>query len=385
MLPGAELLARLVAFDSTSRRSNEPIADFVAATLEEAGARVRKLPAGAGKWNIWAEVGPPPAGDGAGLVLAGHLDVVPAGEDAWESDPWVLTDRGDAWAGRGSCDMKGFLALAIVACARATDGGLTAPLCLLATADEEIGSLGAQQFAAAPPGPLPRAVVVGEPTGLAAVRLHKGHLRLRLELTGRAAHSSDPAAGVNAIEPAGAALVALAALRRRLTAERPPASEHFPDVPYAALNVGTIAGGSAVNVVPDRCVVELGVRLLPGMHAESVVERVRSSLVSALDGAALGSWNLETVNLSPPLATWAEAPLHRVLCELLGQGETVAVDYSSDAGTLAALGLDCVLWGPGSIEVAHRPNEYLPKAEFARAGELLDALIDRFCRAGAWA
>ncbi len=340
---------------------------------------MRTLPAGEGKVNVWAEMGPPAAGEGAGLVLCGHLDVVPADEAGWESDPFTLTDRGDRWVGRGSCDMKGFLALALAACAAAGTEALEAPLCLLATCDEEIGSLGAQRFAAAPPGPLPRAVVIGEPTGLAAVRLHQGHLRLRLTLAGRAAHSGYPRGGLNAIEPAGPALEALAALRRELAAERVAASEHFPELPCAALNVGTIAGGSAVNVVPECCVVELGVRLLPGMAAGILVERVRASLASALQDAPLTSWQLEVVNLSPPLATPADAPLHRELCDLLGQPQSVAVNYSSDGGALAMLGLDCVLWGPGSIEVAHRANEFLPKVEWQRAGELLDALIERFC------
>jgi acetylornithine deacetylase len=383
VLAAQDLLARLVAFDSTSSRPNQPIADFVAATLDGRGVRVRQLPAGEGKVNVWAEVGPPPTGDGSGLVLTGHLDVVPAGESGWESDPFTLTDRGEHWVGRGACDMKGFLALAIARCAGAAGRELAAPLCLLATADEEVGSLGAQRFVAAPPGPLPRAVLVGEPTSSVAVRQHKGHLRLRLTLTGRAAHSGSPQLGINAIEPMGSVLDALSALRRQLAGERTAASERFPDVPYPALNVGTIAGGAAVNVVPDRCVVELGVRLLPGMGAEGVFERVRGTVATALRDAALTDWHLEVENLSPPLSTPADAPLHRELCTLLTQRESVAVNYSSDGGALAGLGLDCVLWGPGSIEVAHRANEYLPKGEWERAGDLLDALIERFCGTGA--
>ncbi len=383
MLAAEQLLARLVAFDTTSRRSNLEAAEFLAESLGAAGARVALLPAGDGKANLWAECGPPPTALGAGLTLCGHLDVVPAEEPGWQSDPFTLTDLGDRWVGRGTCDMKAFLALAVARCARAAVDDLHAPLCLLATCDEEIGSLGAQRFAAAPPGPLPRAVLIGEPTRLAAVRMHKGHLRLRLTLTGRAAHSGSPQLGVNAIEPVAAALEALSSLRRQFAAERTAASMYFPDVPYPALNVGTITGGTAVNVVPERCVVELGVRLLPGMEAAEILARLRKAMTVALHGATLEEWTLDVENLSPPLATPAEAPLHRELCALLAQRESVAVDYSSDGGTLAASGLDCVLCGPGSIEVAHRANEYLPKAEWERAGRLLDALIGRFCGTGA--
>ncbi len=376
-----ELLERLVAIESTSRLSNLPLADFVCERLDRPGIAIRRQASEDGeKVNLIVRLGPEPDGAGAGLTLSGHMDTVPAGEEGWTSPPFRLTDRGDRWVARGACDMKGFLALAMALAADRAAGPLAAPLVLLLTFDEELGSLGAQRFAADPGGPLPRRTVVGEPTSLRVVRMHKGHLRLRVTLIGFSAHSGYPHRGSSAIEPAGEAIRALAGLRRDLERERPQGGEHFPEVPWVALNVGRVEGGSAVNVVPDSCRLELGLRPLPETDPAALVERVRDALAGALAGA---DWRLETVNDSPPLRTAAEAPIHRELAALLGQTESHATSFSSDAGILARIGHDCVLFGPGSIEVAHRPDEFLPKAEMARAAEILGELADRTCGPGA--
>lgn len=370
-----ELLERLVGFESVSRSSVLPIADFVCELCDRPGVRLQRLSAGEReKVNLRIEKGPPST-TGAGLVLCGHLDVVPPGE-GWTSPPFRLTDRGDRWVGRGSCDMKGFLALALHRFLEVETASLSAPLTLLLTCDEEIGSRGAQRLVEAPPAePLPRAVWIGEPTSLRAVRLHKGHLRLRVELEGRSAHSGYPRRGRNAIEPAGPVLVALAALARELARERPESGRHFPDTPFTVLNVGRIEGGEAVNVVPDRCRIELGVRLLPDGDPAEIRGRIEQAVVAAARDA-----RLSVDNLSPPLSTPADSSLHRALCAALGQRESVAVGFSSDGGVLSTRGFDCVLCGPGSIEVAHRPDEFLPKDEAARAAGLLERLVREFCQ-----
>jgi len=398
-LSDVDLLGRLVAFDTTSRNPNLPLVDFLAGYLERPGVAVHRAPSRDGrKANLIVRAGPPadPA-DRAGLVLSGHTDVVPADEDGWESDPFVLTDRGDRLAARGSADMKGFVAVAANLAREVDPDRLAAPLVLVFTYDEEVGTLGARDLVASWPdvepatGPLPRAAVIGEPTRLAAARLHKGHLKLRITLTGRSAHSGYPHLGVNAIEAAGRALAALARLRRELEGERPPSAGHFPEVPFVALNVGTVSGGSAVNVVPDRCVLGVGVRALPGTDPREVAARIRHAVGEAVagDGAAGEDGDpvpvaFEILSDSPPLATPADAPLHRHLCAALGQGDGAACDrsvaFATDAGWLQRLGLDCVVFGPGSIEVAHRPNESIPKADLAAARDRLEELVDSFCR-----
>jgi acetylornithine deacetylase len=373
-------LTRLVAFDSTSHASNIPLADFLAEYLDRPGVRVeRNRSADGRKTNLVIAVGPDRE-DRSGLLLSGHMDVVPALEADWRSDPFALVEDGDHYVGRGTADMKGFLALATNRLAALDPMTVRRPLALLFTYDEEIGTLGARHFTETWPDPerLPREIVIGEPTEMRVVRAHKGLLRLRLHFAGIAAHSGYPHLGHNAIEPAARAIVALAELRRRMEGERPPHHEQFPAVPFAALNVGTIVGGTATNVVPDRCEVDVGIRLLPGMEAAAMADRVRETVADALGAEP---FTLEHVNLTPPMIAPADAPIHRELCQAVHQHDEHSVMFATDAGWLQDAGFQCVLFGPGSIEVAHRANEFMPAGELRQAGELLDRLVHRRCLA----
>lgn len=389
-LSDTDLLARLVAFDTVSRHSNLPLAHFLSDYLDRPGVRIRELPSPDGdKGSLVIRVGP--EGDPEtrpGLVLSGHMDVVPADDlDQWESDPFELTDRGDRWVARGAADMKGFLALAANLAREADPVRLRHPLVLLLTYDEELGCLGSEHlvktWAAEWDGPpLPRAAIIGEPTRLRVVRMHKGHLKLRLHFRGTSAHSGYPHLGTNAIERAADGVAALAALRRELETERPKSAEHFPDAPYAPLNVAVIHGGTAINMVPDRCAVDLGIRPLPGMSDEPLLDRVRRAVAPT---AAPEGYELEVLSSSPPMELPADAPIHRFLCDLVGQGESESVSFTTDAGWLQRLGtgsehgLQCAVFGPGSIEVAHKPNEFLPKDDLARAREHLERAVEHFC------
>lgn len=383
LLSDAELLARLVAFDTTSHNSNLPLADFLGDYLDLPGVRIARNPSADGrKANVVAWVGPEPAGDRRGLVLSGHMDVVPAEEEGWRSDPFHLTDAGDRWIARGACDMKGFLALAANLAAEARPADWRAPLALVFTYDEEVGTLGAKRLTESFPeaAALPRNAIIGEPTSLRVARTHKGHFKLRVTLHGVAAHSGYPHLGTNAIEPAGRVITALAGLRRELEAEAPPNRELFPEVPFIPLNVGTVHGGSAINVVPDRCVVELGVRPLPGptgVTSAELIERIDRTVRAA---ASPFMPDIELLSDSPPLLLDEGAPIHRHLCALVDQNSGSSVSFATDAGWLQRLGLDCAIFGPGSIEVAHKPNEHLPKAEFAAARGLLARTIETFCQ-----
>jgi len=375
-LSDSALLARLIGFDSTSRESNLPLADFICDYLDRPGVRIARNPsADSGKTNLLIQVGPQ---ESQGLTLSGHMDVVPAEETDWRSDPFTLTDEGDQLVGRGAADMKGFLALAMNRLAVLEPRSLKHPLALLFTYDEEIGTLGARRFTETwtETAAMPRDVIIGEPTSLQVVRLHKGMLRLRLGFVGVAAHSGFPHLGRNAIEPAALAIVSLSQLRRTLEAERPPNGEHFPEVPFTALNVGTVNGGSAANIIPDRCVIELGIRLLPGTEAEIVAERIREAVQQTLPGE---SFSLEVVSESPAMMLEADADIHRALCTLLGQHQSLGVAFATDAGWLQRAGFRCVLFGPGDIKVAHRANEFVPVTEFRRAAGLLEDIIRRRC------
>jgi acetylornithine deacetylase len=370
------LLSRLVAFDTTSHKSNREIADFIGDYLDRPGVRITRHPTADGaKLNLIVAAGPED-GDG-GLVLSGHMDTVPAEAEGWNSDPFTLTQRDGSYVARGAADMKGFLALAVNRLAAADIPRLRHGLVLLFTHDEETGTLGARRLvddASAVP-PLPRATIIGEPTSLRVLRMHKGHLRLQLSFTGVPAHSGLPHLGVNAVEAAGRTIVALTELRQALERERPANAEHFAEVPYVTLNVARVAGGGPTNVVPADCVLDLGVRLLPGMSADEMTDRVRSTV----QAVSRVPFELTVVGETPPMIAPEDAPIVRLLVSELGEIGTGSAPFGTDGGWLSRLGLDCVIWGPGSIEVAHKPNESLPVAEFVRAGELLTRIVHRSC------
>jgi acetylornithine deacetylase len=374
------LLARLVDFDTTSHKSNREIADFICDYVDRPGVRITRHPTADGaKLNLIVAAGPEEKG--RGLVLSGHMDVVPAESEGWNSDPFTLTRSNEFYVARGAADMKGFLALAINRLASADIPRLEHQLALLFTHDEETGTLGARRLMDDPDvlPPLPSATIIGEPTSLRVLRMHKGHLRLQLSFTGVPAHSGFPHLGVNAIEAAGRAIVALTELRQALERERPPNAEHFAEVPYVTLNIARVAGGKATNVVPADCVLELGIRLLPGMSADEMTERVRAVVHEA---ASRVPYELVVLGDTPPMITAENAPILRLLGGELEQTEYGSASFGTDGGWFSRLGLDCVIWGPGAIEVAHKPNEWLPIAEFVRAGELLTRLVYRACVAG---
>ncbi|MGE0354903.1 MAG: acetylornithine deacetylase [Gemmatimonadales bacterium] len=379
LLSDTELLRRLIAFDTTSANSNRPLVEFLCDYLEGRGAVLELLPSPEGdKANLLVTLGPSAGPDRAGLVLSGHTDVVPAREQGWESDPFTLVERDGRFIARGTCDMKGFLALAVNRLAGLNARDLRAPLVLLFTYDEEVGTLGARDFVAATPAvnALPAQAVIGEPTSLRPVRSHKGHLKLRLEFAGRTAHSGFPALGRNAIEPAGRAVAALGQLRAQLERERPPSGGLFPDVPFVALNLARIEGGSAINVIPDRCTLDLGLRLLPDSAAPVLTARVLEAVTRVVPAEA---FRLASLGESPAMVLDPSAPLFQALCRETGCADGPGLAFATDAGWLHQLPMDCVILGPGDIAVAHRPNEWLPVAEFHRAGEILDRMIARFC------
>ncbi|MGH7542429.1 MAG: M20/M25/M40 family metallo-hydrolase, partial [Gemmatimonadota bacterium] len=270
-----------------------------------------------------------------------------------------------------------FVALAVNRLAAADADRLERPLGLLLTYDEEVETLGARRYAevgGAPP--LPGRTIVGEPTGLRPVRLHKGHLRLRLVTTGVPAHSAYPALGRSAVEPAARAIVAVAELNRALEAESPNAAEHFPEAPYSSINVGKVLGGTTANVVPERCEALIGVRLLPGVDPVVMACRIADSVRAAIGDT---DWTLVPVGLSPAMETPEGSDLLAALRDASGRTEDRGAAFATDAGWLERKGHSCVLFGPGSIEVAHRPDEYVPVGELARAGEILDGQIRRWC------
>lgn len=365
----------MLACEPVTGADLDPIVDLLAEELDAAGLRVDVRDGNRpGARSIIAEAGDPTGADGAGLTLNGHVDVVPPGR-GWATDPWVPTVREDRLHGRGTCDMLGFVAVAVGVAADHVRDGRREPLAVVLTPDEERGSLGAEALAAGWPADrmLPRCCVVGEPTSLGVVRMHAGHAKLAIELRGRAAHSGTPHLGRSVMPVLSAVLAGLEAHRRDLESERPDIGSYFPAVPHPTLNVGRIDAGGAINVVAPRARIELGVRPLPGDDGGERLDRLEDIVRAAAEAVDPQiALEFERLGDNPPLLTEARAPSVRRLVAATGTDGERGVSFASDGGHLSrGLGLEPVLCGPGDMSVAHRPDEFVPLAELAAARSLL--------------
>jgi acetylornithine deacetylase len=347
------LLERLVAFRSVAGQPNAEIAAFVRGWLGERGVACETVPAAGGRINLLATTGPATA---AGVLLAAHMDVVAAGE-GWAGDPWRLEQRDGRLVGRGSADMKGFLACAMITIAAA--GRLQRPLYLAVSTDEEIGCVGVRDLlpAVARLPVLPDACIVGEPTGMRLVTAHKGKLAFRATLRGRARHSSEAPLADNAVERAAELVLALRERGRELAA----AGRRDPRfaIPHSTISVGPIHGGVALNVVPDLCTVEFEVRNLPGDEPRRLLPDVSRATLEqlaaypALDGDAT------------PFAG------------LLDADPGAAIDFGTEAGLYAELGIATAVCGPGNIADAHRADESIAIDQLDRCEAMLRGLVAR--------
>ncbi|MGH8372574.1 MAG: acetylornithine deacetylase [Gammaproteobacteria bacterium] len=373
-----EMLHSIIAAPSVSSvspefdMSNHEVASRTAGWLESIGCAVemQEIPGSPGKFNVIGTLGSGPGG----LVLAGHMDTVPFNEDRWDSSPFTLTERDGQLHGLGICDMKGFIPLAIEAAQRYSDSRLAQPLIVLATADEESSMSGGRALVAAG-RPKARYAVIGEPTSLRPVHMHKGILMEAIRVIGRAGHSSDPSLGSNALEGMHRIISGLLDYRDELQHHHHDA--HFT-VPFPTLNLGHVKGGDNPNRICPDCELHLDIRTLPGMEVETVRAELQSRMRTALADSdyALEFHSLfEGVN---PLQTSANSAIVRAAEKLTGHNAE-AVAFSTEAPFLQALGMQTVVLGPGDIRVAHQPNESLPLATLNPTLDILDQLIRQFC------
>ncbi|RMG58075.1 MAG: acetylornithine deacetylase [Gammaproteobacteria bacterium] len=371
-----EMIGTLVAEPSVSSAhaeldmGNRGVIDRLGEWLEGMGFAVEIMPLEGNKANLLATLG---AGEDA-LVLAGHTDTVPWDEGAWKTDPFRLSEREGRLYGLGTADMKAFLALAIEA-ARALDPArMQHPLVILATADEETSMSGARALLerGSRPG---RYAVIGEPTGLRPVRQHKGILMEAIRLRGRSGHSSDPAQGINALEGMAEVMQALLALRAEL-AER----YHNPDfaVPVPTLNLGHIHGGDNPNRICGECELHIDLRPLPGMSADEARTLLRARLVPIAERRGLKLDFKPLFHGIDALQTASESWIVQT-CERLTGERAGSVAFGTEGPYLQALGTETVILGPGDIEQAHQPDEFLALERIPPMLEILRALIRRHC------
>jgi len=379
MMSVEEILAGLVAIDSTSSRSNVEIISHLAGHAEAAGLCARLYPytdeRGVKKLQLVA-VHPKTFEDGGEveLALVGHTDTVPF-DPAW-AEALTLVERDGMLYGRGACDTKGFIAAALAALKEIDVGRLARPLALVLTADEEVGCLGAKRLAEARPFRA-RHAVVGEPTSLRPMRAGKGYCLAEVTVRGREGHSAYPHLGASAITRAARLITRIEAVAEKLKAD---AHEAF-DPPETTLNVGLISGGTAKNIVAGECRFTLEWRPVPGQRAELVAELVGRE-VAALRALDEGfDCEVAVVRLDGGAETRADAPLVSALEELTGQAAGT-ISFGTEAPQLAELGADAVVFGPGDIRVAHRTGEFVPAAELRECARILRRTIERFCGAG---
>ncbi|HEU4381042.1 MAG TPA: acetylornithine deacetylase [Hyphomicrobiaceae bacterium] len=375
-----ELLARLVAFDTTSSNSNLPLISFVEGYLKGFGIDSQRVPTADGqKTSLFASIGPKGVG---GIGLSGHTDVVPVIGQAWDTDPFTMVERDGKLFGRGTADMKGYLACVLAMVPDLVARPLKTPFHIVFSYDEEVGCTGVRPMIAelGKTLPLPRMVWVGEPTEMGVVDAHKGPVRWRVDVQGRAAHSSMSHLGVNAITYAGRMLAELARMEEELKAQ--PRDLRF-EPPYTSLQVTEIVGGTASNIVPVPCWFGWEIRALPGFDHRPLDERLRRfaaqhclpEMYSVAPEAAI---DITITNQVPAFGADTKSGIVPLTLKLAGQNETYAVSYATEAGLFQLGGSPSIVCGPGNIAQAHTPNEFLRVEE-------LDKCLRFFGRLADWA
>ena len=353
-------------------QSNRPLINLLANWLNELGyqTEILTLDSQPDKANLIATLGSGPGG----LVLAGHTDTVPYDEGRWNYDPFQLTRANGRLYGLGTSDMKAFLALAIEAATSFSAEQLKEPLILVATADEESSMNGARALVAGQ-RPQARYAVIGEPTGLRPIRMHKGILMESIHVRGRAGHSSDPALGNNALEGMVRVLNELLDWRRELQAQH---LNPLFDVQVPTLNLGYIHGGDNPNRICADCELHIDLRPLPGMEIEALRETMQNRLRIALQGSGLELGYRRLSEGTPAMETPATSAIVRSTEELTGYPATSAA-FATEGPYFNQMGIDTVILGPGDIDQAHQPDEYLAEDRITPTIELLRKLIHRFC------
>ena len=378
LIPAArDILANLIAFDTTSRNSNLDLIVWVENYLGQQGvASSRVVNADASKANLYATVGPNAEG---GIILSGHSDVVPVDGQDWQTDPWTVTAQGGLLRGRGTCDMKGFLALALAAVPLFKNG--TKPVHLAFSYDEEVGCLGAPAMIAemAAKLPKPALAIIGEPTMMKVVTGHKGITVHDVEVLGHEAHSSLTHLGLSANMVAVELMHDLAELARGLWENADAASPFMP--PHATLTIGRMEGGTAANILARRAQFIFDLRCPPDVDPEAILAPFKAK-IAALDREMKQAFpeagvTITRLSNAPPMAPAGSQEAEAFVRRLTGDnGPAGVVSYAAEAGQFQLAGFATVICGPGSIEQAHQPNEYLSVEQFERGADFMVRLAE---------
>jgi acetylornithine deacetylase len=368
------LLTKLVAFDSVSRNSNLPIIDFIENYLSPLGIKCKRIPSSDGsKSNLLARIGPEVEN---GMIFSGHTDVVPIDGQAWDSDPFTVTRRGETLYGRGTADMKSFIAVCLALAPEFVKMKLARPIYFAFSYDEEVGCLGAPHMLSYIEKhiPKPAFALIGEPTLMQVVTAHKGVWSFETTVTGIEWHSSQPQYGVNAVQVACELVSFLTALAKEC-AEKGLRDERF-DPPYSTVHTGVITGGTARNIIPKECHFNWEIRPLPGDDAAAILKRFTEHCV-------LREKEMKEIF---PLASIISKPMSRMSgvtlpahatdsCQLVKRcahtNQEFAVSFGTEAGVFQDHGVPAIICGPGNIEQAHKPNEFIDIAQIDACVEFM--------------
>lgn len=373
------LLARLVGFATVSRDSNLELIGFIRDYLAELGVESELFhnPEGT-KANLFATIGPLNAG---GVVLSGHTDVVPVDGQAWTVEPFVLSERGGRLYGRGTADMKGFIASVLAAVPAFLAQPLHLPVHLAFSYDEEVGCLGVRSMLAAleQRPHKPRLCLIGEPTELKPVLGHKGKLAMRCQVQGAACHSAYAPYGVNAIEFAAKLIGKLGDIGEALAL--PAHHDARFDPPFSTVQTGVIKGGRALNIVPAECEFDFEVRALPGFEAQAVADQLQTYAEDELlprmrKVNAASDIRLQPLSAYPGLATSADSEAARLVALLSGSEDFGTVAFGTEGGLFDQAGIPTVVCGPGSMDQGHKPDEFVSVEQLRGCDAMLLRLVD---------
>ncbi len=376
-----DILAALVAFDTTSRDSNIPLIAWIEKYLDHHGVPHFRVDYEEGlKTNLFATIGPDIAG---GVVLSGHTDVVPVDGQAWTSDPFTMVQRDGLLYGRGTADMKGFIAVCLAMAPKFKAMALTVPIHFAFSCDEEVGCRGVVPLVEHLRDHLkkPSAVIVGEPTSMQVVNAHKSALRYATEVAGHEGHSALTDKGVNAIMVAAELLQEINLIRDDFIATGDPSGRFDP--PHSTIHVGTISGGTANNIIPKSCAFSWETRLLPGADTDFAPKRIAAvarQFEPAMKAIAPGAGITTTPRSNVPgLAPEKNSKAEVLALHCAHANSTHTASYCTEAGHFQAIGIATVVCGPGSIEQAHKPDEFIAVEQLRKCETFMVRLAARCC------
>ena len=377
-----DMIRKLVGFPTVSRESNLELIDFVREYLKPFDADIRlTFDDEKRKANLFATLGPRHDG---GIVLSGHTDVVPVQGQAWDTDPFTLIERDEKLYGRGTSDMKSFVAVVLALLPEFMRRGLKSPLHLAFSYDEEVGCLGVGRMISdlTAAGIKPQSCIVGEPTMMKPVIAHKGKKSYRATVRGLASHSAYAPSGVNAVEAAAEAVAYLKGMARRHR-DRGPYDRGF-DVAHTTVHTGVFRGGTALNIVPHECTFDFEFRHLPGDDPEKLFAEFRSYVAKTLEPEMRAvykdaGFDIQLMSQIPALDNSAETDVVALAQGLSGNTETGKVSYGTEGSQFQRAGIPTVICGPGSIEQAHKPNEFVSLEQIARSESFVRGLMSHVC------